>query len=1244
VNPGILDLEQFKFNVPNLPLFAQGTVPFLGDYIEVVPSPMFVPAGNGWTYNFMPSVNPLFHATWTDNRDVVAPRDGNWSNYTPPVPYGTTSIFQPGKTVPTCTVGNEGMRNQNIYTAQITGGLVVGAPGNAKPLGTTTFNNQQVPFQRAFAVVAQNVTNHPLTVRFTIVNQPPGGSASFLQFSQLTNLDFIIPAFSSVSRSVFVTSSNPLASVTVNVAEITGVGGSLVTNGLSFSTVINPDVTNPTVTNPTVTNPTVTNPTVTNFEITNPTVTNPTVTNPTVTNPTVTNPTVTNPTVTNPAVTNVSATNPTVTNPTVTNPDVPNPTVTNPTVTNPTVTNGAIQDLTSPITNIGNTFGTYTVKVGTTVLPPGGILLQLILNKLYQTPGAANCQLSVETHWVPVANITTPKLFSLNDPQLGNPDIANPTPNEASIALGPGETGYITIRVFNPSHIPFDPQTTIFPVTVPQAVDTLRVLSNPNPNVLPTPLVVIPLTITTTALPVGIAGQAYNAPVQAVGGTMPYVWSISSGILPAGLTINPSSGVISGTPTSAGSFSVTVRVRDAGLPSNTFERPLFIAVVDPIKPAFTGTQTGPNQWTYTLTFAPLVNYSVFQNTTNITLTGLSGVTSAAGPTSTDFPSGGSPVDLNAVNLNWSAAVLNGGTKVVFTHAGPGTGNFGDFRHAFGFTINASGAVNGAAPLATSGFSRDTTNALPNETFNLDITGTTDGPVRVASSQLQPRLWLGNDQRGDVFQTTTTGTVTTDLPSLSTTGIAWDGSNLFFADPSGNFTKRTSDGKTVLDNFVIGPFGGEDLAWDGKRKVLWRILHTNALQKIDPVAHTVLATYAIPQSDPGFLTTLGGLGIAYDSMRDKLYVSFCKAGCDTSVVAGLVDIVDPNTGSISGTLFRTNGFFTGGLAYDPATDTVWVGDTSTVRNMDRSGNVLASFTRPLPGAFVDGLEFVSGVSVHGTGVSTLSGGEALAANLSTGDLYVKSLQDPAGSNVQLVRVQPNGAVSIVGSFASLSNSDGSGIALDPQTGGIIVADEASQRIALVSISSEPLANTLFLVPWKMNPQGNGTGQQRYGTDPQNPLLLYFWDSTTAKLYRLDRSTGSLTTLLALDKNTADGLHVTTASNHVVFDPAAGTVLVTDAASNSILELNPTTATSTTLAANLPITPLGIALSPASNQIFVETSTAIYALPRAGGTSLSTLAAGFTSLTDMVVGKASSGNGFSLFAVDRRRNTVYEILMP
>lgn len=458
------------------------------------------------------------------------------------------------------------MRNQNIYTAQITGGLVVGAPGNAKPLGTTTFNGQTVPFQRAFAVEAQNVTNQPINVRFTIANQPTGGSASFLQFSQLTTLDVTIPAFSSVSRSVFVTSTNAHATVTVNVVQISAIGGSVVTNGLNSSAILNPDVTNPDITNPDVTNSGAGNPDVTNFEVTNPDITNPDVTNPDVTNTTITNPDITNPDVTNPDVTNVSATNPDVTNTTITNPDVTNPDITNPDVTNPDVTNGSIQDVIYPMTNDGNTTATYTVKVATTFTPPGGVLLQLILNKLYQTPTASNCKIVKQTHWITVANITNPKLFTASDP-LGNPDVTNATPNEASVTLAPGEKAYITVRVVNPTPAltPFNPLAAIIPVTVPQAVNTQTVLSNPGTVVFP-PVTVPPLTVTTATLPDGIVGNSFNAKVVAQGGNPGAdTWSVSSGTLPNSLLLNTATGAISGTLTAVGTFTFSIQVKDTAI-------------------------------------------------------------------------------------------------------------------------------------------------------------------------------------------------------------------------------------------------------------------------------------------------------------------------------------------------------------------------------------------------------------------------------------------------------------------------------------------------------------------------------------------------------------------------------------------------------------------------------------------------------------------------------------------------------
>ena len=70
--------------------------------------------------------------------------------------------------------------------------------------------------------------------------------------------------------------------------------------------------------------------------------------------------------------------------------------------------------------------------------------------------------------------------------------------------------------------------------------------------------------ISTTSLPTGTVGQAYSAQLNATGGTAPYTWTITSGSLPAGLTLS-SSGAISGTPTTVGTGSLTVRVTDASL-------------------------------------------------------------------------------------------------------------------------------------------------------------------------------------------------------------------------------------------------------------------------------------------------------------------------------------------------------------------------------------------------------------------------------------------------------------------------------------------------------------------------------------------------------------------------------------------------------------------------------------------------------------------------------------------------------
>ena len=70
------------------------------------------------------------------------------------------------------------------------------------------------------------------------------------------------------------------------------------------------------------------------------------------------------------------------------------------------------------------------------------------------------------------------------------------------------------------------------------------------------------VTITTDRLPDGKVGKAYSQTLIATG-TVPITWSIDSGNLPAGLSLNKDSGEISGTPTADGTAKFTVKAENS---------------------------------------------------------------------------------------------------------------------------------------------------------------------------------------------------------------------------------------------------------------------------------------------------------------------------------------------------------------------------------------------------------------------------------------------------------------------------------------------------------------------------------------------------------------------------------------------------------------------------------------------------------------------------------------------------------
>ncbi|MGQ9917878.1 MAG: putative Ig domain-containing protein [Bryobacteraceae bacterium] len=72
-----------------------------------------------------------------------------------------------------------------------------------------------------------------------------------------------------------------------------------------------------------------------------------------------------------------------------------------------------------------------------------------------------------------------------------------------------------------------------------------------------------PLSVTTLSLAAGSVGVAYSAQLAAAGGVTPYVWSVLAGTFPPGLALDPGTGALSGTPTTAGSFTFTVQVTDS---------------------------------------------------------------------------------------------------------------------------------------------------------------------------------------------------------------------------------------------------------------------------------------------------------------------------------------------------------------------------------------------------------------------------------------------------------------------------------------------------------------------------------------------------------------------------------------------------------------------------------------------------------------------------------------------------------
>ena len=259
------------------------------------------------------------------------------------------------------------------------------------------------------------------------------------------------------------------------------------------------------------------------------------------------------------------------------------------------------------------------------------------------------------------------------------------------------------------------------------------------PNVVDL-VVVAGLAITTTSLPNGVVGSAYpTAALAASGGTTPYSWQVTVGSLPAGLTLNPSTGAITGTPTGpGGSSSFTVTVTDSGVPDQTQSAnlsitvdaaPSFTADSPPLTAtvgtayAYTFQATGtPDTITYSLAEGAPTFLSIDPESGAVTGTPPTGTTSftysvtASNGVSPDATAGPFTVTVSApptFTADSPPLTATVGTAYAYTFAATGTPDTITYSLAEGAPAFLSidpttGAVTGTPPIGTTSFTYSVT--------------------------------------------------------------------------------------------------------------------------------------------------------------------------------------------------------------------------------------------------------------------------------------------------------------------------------------------------------------------------------------------------------------------------------------------------------------------------------------------------------------------------------------------------------